>query len=128
MVIVIGATGFLGSHLLCHLIKSKEKIRAIYRTEASISKTETFLNYYNLPKDSFKNNVEWIKADVLDIETLLNAFEGATHIYNCSGFVSFNKQDKNQMIAVNATGTANIINACIESKCQKLIQIGRAHV
>ena len=124
MIVVIGATGFLGSHLLCHLVQNDEKIRAIYRNKESITLTEGFLQFYtNVSPQLFKEKIEWIQADVLDIESLILAFQGATYIYNCSGYVSFDKCDKEQMIAVNVTGTANIVNACLHCNCTKLVHV-----
>lgn len=123
MIVVIGATGFIGSHLLCHLVQTNDNVRALYRNEESIKATEHFLQYYNLSPTLFKERVEWIKADVLDIESLIEALSGASFVYNCSGYVSFDKRDKEQMIAVNVNGTSNIINACLTCKCTKLVHI-----
>jgi len=123
MIVVIGATGFVGSHLLCQLVQTNDKVRALYRNEESIKTTEHFLHYYNLSPTLFKERVEWIKADVLDIESLLLALSGARYVYNCSGYVSFDKRDKSQMIAVNVNGTSNIVNACLLCKCTKLVHL-----
>jgi nucleoside-diphosphate-sugar epimerase len=123
MIVVIGASGFLGSHLLCHLAQSNNKVRALYRNPQSIAATEHYLQYYNLTDNLFKNNIEWFKADVLDVDSMNDALRGASYVYNCSGFVSFDKRDKNQMIAVNTTGTANIVNACLHNSCKKLVHV-----
>ena len=123
MVVVIGASGFLGSHLLCHLVQSNDKVRALYRNKQSIAKAEHYLQYYNLPNDLFKEKVEWIQADVLDVDSLNVALHGATFVYNCSGYISFDKRDRNMMIAVNATGTSNIVNACLMQGCKKLVHV-----
>jgi len=123
MNVVIGATGFLGSHLLCHLVQSGDKIRALYHNEQSLAKTEPFPAYYNLPHQTFAEKIEWYKVDILDIESITSALQGADIVYNCSGYVSFNKTDKDKMIAVNVKGTANIVNACLENNCKKLIHV-----
>ena len=36
MILVTGGTGLVGAHLLYHLIKNEEKVRAIYRTEEKL--------------------------------------------------------------------------------------------
>jgi len=123
MIVVIGASGFLGAHLLCFLVQSNDKVRAIYRNEQSILATQKYLKYYNLPSNYFDEKIEWIRADILDIESLQHALDSATFVYNCSGFVSFDKRHKDQMIAVNVLGTSNIVNVCLQKNVQKLIHV-----
>jgi nucleoside-diphosphate-sugar epimerase len=105
------------------LIPSNEKIRAVYRNKESIVRTQQFLSYYNLSAQTFSQNVEWVQADVLDIESLKAALVDADTVYNCSGAVSFQKSDKKRMIEVNIKGTANIVNICLENNCKKLIHV-----
>jgi len=40
MILVTGGTGLVGAHLLYHLIKNEEKVRAIYRSEEKIEKVK----------------------------------------------------------------------------------------
>jgi len=123
MNVVIGASGFLGSHLLCHLAQGNEKVRAIFRNQQSIQATKQYLKYYNLPSDYLNEKVDWIQADILDFESLSLALQDSSYVYNCSGYVSFDKRDKNKMIAVNVKGTSNIVNICLQNNCKKLIHV-----
>lgn len=44
MVFVTGATGLLGSHLLCHLAKAEEDIIALKRRESRTDETMTLFS------------------------------------------------------------------------------------
>lgn len=103
MILVTGATGFLGTELILQLLAQKLKVRALKRNTSKIS-------------DLLKNNahVEWFVADINEPETLADAFEGVTQVYHCAAFISFNPKDKPQLLNVNIEGTANIVNLCLQ--------------
>ncbi len=46
MILVTGATGLVGAHLLYHLVKNDEKVRAIYRSEIKIEAVKKVFAYY----------------------------------------------------------------------------------
>jgi nucleoside-diphosphate-sugar epimerase len=112
MVLVTGATGFLGSELVKQLVEKGQPVRAIKR-EASI-----------IP-DSLKNlaQVEWINADILNYHKLEDAFEGIEYVYHCAAFISFNPNDKKKLEKINIEGTSNIVNLCLENNIQKLVHV-----
>ena len=43
MILVTGATGLVGSHLLVQLLQENEAVKALYRTEHQIEKTKNGL-------------------------------------------------------------------------------------
>lgn len=110
MILVTGGTGFLGSHLLRKLVDSGEKVRGIYRRK----------NFKNIPA-YLSAKVDWQPADLLDIASLEDSLEGIDEVFHCAGYVSFNPADKKELYDVNVTGTANLVNACLEKKVSKLI-------
>lgn len=107
MILVTGATGLLGTHLLQQLQQEGRQLRAIYRSQ---------------PLQQF-NNVEWVQADILDIISLEKAMEGIEQVYHCAGMVSFHPKQKAQLYKVNVQGTANVVNACISSGVKKLLHV-----
>ena len=46
MILVTGATGYLGSHVLYELTKSGRSVRAIYRDEKKIESVKKIFGYY----------------------------------------------------------------------------------
>lgn len=121
MILVTGATGLLGAHLTLQLLKTNEKIRAIYRNEESIKKTKAFFDYKNCTQEFLK--IEWVKADLNDIPALEIAFKNITYVYHCAALISFDPRDEKELRKVNIEGTANIVNLCIAFNIKKLCYV-----
>src|SRR6476620_9080888 len=113
MILVTGATGFLGAELVVQLLQVESKIRCIKRENAQIPKKLV----------PFQNQIEWLDADILDFSDLEDAFDGVTKVYHCAALVSFEPSLKKKMLAVNAEGTANVVNLCLENSVQKLVHV-----
>ena len=123
MILVTGGTGLVGAHLLYHLIKKDEIIRAIYRSEEKIKAVEKVFSYYT-DDVSLIAKIEWFKADITDIPSMIPAFVGIEKVYHCAAFISFNQKDYKEMRKVNIHGTAIIVNLSIDVKIKKLCFVG----
>ena len=123
MILVTGGTGLVGAHLLYHLIKNEEKVRAIYRSEEKIEKVKEVFSCYG-DAASFMNNIEWFKADITDVPAMIPAFLGIKKVYHCAAFISFNPKDYREMRKVNIHGTAIIVNLSIAAKIDKICFVG----
>lgn len=101
MILVTGATGFLGAELIHQLTSQGIKLRALKRRHSVIP-------------DLIRNNdqIEWIIADINDFSDLEDAFEDVDQVYHCAALVSFNPKDKAKLLRVNIEGTSNIVNLC----------------
>ena len=107
MILVTGATGLVGSHLLRRLVMSGQKVRATYRS--------------SIPQSAISAQVEWVKADILDILSMEDAMQGIQQVYHCAAVVSFNPNQKKQLQHVNIQGTANVVNAALDAHVQKMV-------
>jgi dihydroflavonol-4-reductase len=123
MILVTGGTGLVGAHLLYHLIKNDEKIRAFYRSEKRIEKVKEVFSFYT-DDDSLIAKIEWFKADITDVPSMIPAFVGITKVYHCAAFISFNPKDYREMRKVNIHGTAIITNLSIDAKIDKICFVG----
>lgn len=103
MILITGATGFLGSELAKQMAGKSEKMRCLKRGTSAIPSI----------LQSYAHHIEWFEADVLDIFALENALEGITQVYHCAAMVSFNPADRKIMIKTNVEGTANLVNLCL---------------
>jgi dihydroflavonol-4-reductase len=122
MILVTGATGLVGSHLLLQLIEnSTETICAIYRNKKDIDKPKHIFELNN--KLEFFSKIKWVKADILDIPSLEIAFENIDYVYHCAAKISFDPNDENALRKTNIEGTANIVNFCIDKKVKKLCYV-----
>lgn len=106
MILVTGATGFLGSEVAKQLVAQGKRIRC---TKRQSSKIPALLI-------SIQNNIEWVDADLLNASALEDALQGVTQVYNCAAWVSLKQSDKEKMISTNVNGTANLVNLSIEKE------------
>lgn len=113
MILVTGATGLVGSHLLFDLLQAGLKVRSLRRTQASIEKVKKTFSWYTDDPLTLLEKIEWVDGDLLDNFSLDDALEGVTKVYHCAGMVSFSKRDRHQLMLVNQQGTANLVNTCL---------------
>ncbi|WP_320816140.1 NAD-dependent epimerase/dehydratase family protein [Flavobacterium sp.] len=121
MILVTGATGLVGSHLLINLLQEAKEVKALYRNEKNI---EALKNVFK-NKDAIHlfEKIIWIKGDITDIPSLNNAFENVTHVYHCAALISFDPNDEELLRKTNIEGTANIVNCCIDFNVKKLCHV-----
>lgn len=105
MILVTGATGFLGAELAKLLVNSGNSIRCTKRVSSKIPALLVPLH----------DQIEWVDADITDFFALEIALKGITQVYNCAAWVSLKEGDKKPMIRTNVNGTANLVNLCIEN-------------
>jgi dihydroflavonol-4-reductase len=123
MIFVAGGTGFLGSHLLYNLVQLGKPVRALYRDSEKLNHFLNFRKFYPLVNDQLMDKIEWVKGDILDYYMLSEYLTGVTQVYHVAGLVSFHREDKQQLLNINAQGTANIVNACLENQIGRLCYV-----
>ncbi|WP_338418044.1 NAD-dependent epimerase/dehydratase family protein [Pseudotamlana carrageenivorans] len=119
MILVTGGTGLVGAHLLFKLISEGEKVRAIYRSDKSLKHTKNVFSCYSKSPETLINSIEWVKADILDIPALTEAFKGITLVYHCAALVSFEPDKYHQLRKTNIEGTANLVNLSLSHAVKK---------
>lgn len=103
MILVTGATGFLGAELIHQLTGQGIRVRAIKRSNAAV------------PVLLVDNTmIEWATSDINDLSALEDAMEGISQVYHCAAIISFNPADKMKLLRVNIEGTSNVVNLCAE--------------
>jgi len=124
MVLVTGATGLVGTHLLIKLIEAKHQVRALFRTTTKKEYAQQVFLECCLPETrEVINTIEWVQGDLNDIPSLNIAFEGITQVYHCAAMISFNPSHYKKLRKINIEGTANIVNLCLEYNIQKLCYV-----
>ncbi|WP_447635773.1 NAD-dependent epimerase/dehydratase family protein [Flavobacterium microcysteis] len=121
MVLVTGATGLVGSHLLLLLLENGEEVRALYRNEKNIQQTKALFEWKG--QLLLFNKINWIQGCLTDIPSLEKAFENIDYVYHCAAFISFDPADEEQMRKTNIEGTANIVNMCLAYGVKKLCYV-----
>lgn len=110
--LITGATGFTGSYIARWLVQQGESVRAIHRPDSQFALVE-----------EVKDKIEWVEADLLDVPALTAAMQGVDKVYHAAATVSFDKRDIPQMMAINAKGTANVVNLCLSEGVGRLLHL-----
>jgi dihydroflavonol-4-reductase len=106
-ILVTGATGFLGAEVVRQLAATDRDLVCIKRATSKIPQALQSIA-----------NIRWVEADILDLATLEDLFEGITQVYHCAALVSFNPARKKEMIRTNVEGTANMVNLCLKNNAR----------
>ena len=120
-VVVTGATGLVGSHLLLKLVEDSSEVVALYRNEKAIELVAQLFAYYE--KSAAFHLVTWRKVDVLNETLLTDIVAGATTIYHTAALVSFEKKDSENLFLTNVGGTKNVLNAIAQNGIPNLVFI-----
>jgi dihydroflavonol-4-reductase len=123
MILVTGATGLVGSHLLYKLIVKGNKVRAVYRRRKKLDNVKHVFSYYGPNAKDLFNAIEWVKADINDVPAMEIAFQNVDHVYHCAAMVSFEPDKFDTLKKINIEGTANVVNLCLDFKVKKLCHV-----
>lgn len=113
MILITGASGFLGSYITKLMVEKGYAVKATYRANK--------LPFY-IPSEISKN-VIWVKGNVLDADSLQSAMQGVDTIIHAAGIVSYLKKDRKEMYDVNINGTRNIVTIALEKNIKKFVHI-----
>ena len=132
-VVLTGATGFLGIHVLKYLLDNTDK--KIYcflrkgKMSSLLAKMKNYLMYYfdDSFDDLFGKRIFLISGDITDKETVehLSNYEFDA-IFNCAACVKHFGND-DTIYKVNVKGVENLVNFCVKNN-KKLIHISTASV
>ena len=109
MVLVTGGSGLLGGELVNQLLAYGYDVRAIY-------------NKTSLPHFSTAN-LQQLHCDILDIPGLEEAMQDVEQVYHCAGIVSYDPKRKRELFKINIEGTANVVNAALNTGIKKLVHV-----
>ncbi len=111
MIVVTGANGLLGSHLLNRFSKENVPVVGIKKPDSDITHLKHLAQ------------IEWRNADLLDTEAMMQALQGASTVIHTAAQVSFNPRARKKIIEINEGGTRNVVNACLALKVNHLIHV-----
>ena len=109
MILVTGATGFLGRNLCPYLVEQGHVLRALVRPTSQVE----FLRDLG---------VELAVGDVRDAQSVLDAAQGCQKIIHAAGKFRFWGRHRD-FFATNAQGTANVLKAAVQVKVDRFIYI-----
>lgn len=117
-VLVTGADGFIGSHLVELLLKEGYSVKAfcLYNSLGSWGWID------NLSND-VKSNIEVFLGDVRDYQSVLQAFKGSEYIFHLASLIAipYSYLAPHSYVETNIMGTLNVLNAAKELDIERLI-------
>ena len=111
-VVVTGASGYIGSHIVANLLLKGKKVRATVRD----SQDHERVQHLKEMKISDEGSLEIVEMDLFDGDSVDRAIDGATDVIHTAAVVivrSRNPQEK--IVDPSVVGTKNIISAIEKS-------------
>lgn len=122
-VLVTGADGFIGSHLVELLVKQGDRVRAL-------SYYNSFNNWGWLEDSDVLDKIEVISGDIRDSNFCQNLTKNIDVIFNLAALIGipYSYNAPQSYIDTNITGTLNLCNAALKSGVSKFIQTSTSEV
>jgi nucleoside-diphosphate-sugar epimerase len=123
MILISGATGFLGSYLLFRLLKEGHQVRAIKRSSSNLKQVKLAFDFLNQNEfsdfESYNQQIDWVDADLTCLADLKTCFHGIDEIFHLSAIVSFQGKEKDYLLNVNVGATKNMTDLALENGVNK---------
>jgi dihydroflavonol-4-reductase len=106
-VLVTGAAGFIGGHVVAALASGGAQVRALDRSPS--------------PAEAFPGTVEFVRGDVLDFDAVRRAVEGCDAVFHLAAVYSYARADAMLMRAVNVDGTRTVLDATLRGPRRRIV-------
>ena len=123
MILLTGASGFLGSYILLELLEKGHDVVALNRTKTPSAQIDRVFRTYSSSSEDLLSKVKWVEGDILDVFSLLDAMDGIDQVIHCAGMVSFDPGQEKALNEINTGGTMNMVNAALQMKISRFVYI-----
>ncbi len=120
-ILVTGATGLVGCHIMIELLSRGYNVCGLRRTTSDCSIAKQVFAYYG--KESLWDKIEWREANITDLLSVRDAMTNISIVCNAAAMVSFSHNEHAQMWQVNVEGTANLVSAATEANVELFCHI-----
>ena len=110
MILVTGATGFVGSRLVRDLVAGGAAVRVLRRPTSRLDLLGTAAR-----------EVQHAFGDVTDPASVRDAADGVEAVYHCAAAVAFGPAARRRLRDVNVRGTAAVVDAALDAGVQRLV-------
>jgi dihydroflavonol-4-reductase len=107
-VFVTGGTGFVGAHLVRHLVESGDEVICLARSTSRLD------NLKGLP-------VKVVFGDICQLGTLRPAMKGCRRVFHCAADYRMWCKDPGVMHGINLQGTRNVMQAAWDENVDRVV-------
>lgn len=124
-VLVTGATGFIGSHLIEELLRRGARVRVLARPRTP----ELSGRLGNLSREVL-DQVDLCYGDVREPEALATAVRGSVCLFHLAALISipYSYEHPREVLDVNTLGTLNSLLAAREARIERVIVVSSSEV
>ena len=117
-VLVTGASGFIGSHVVERLVRLGAKVRAFVHYN---SRNDWGL--LELLQRETLEHIEVFPGDLTDASLVYRAVAGCQIVFHLGALIAipYSYQAPQQFIDTNVKGTLNVLQACLEEQVEKIV-------
>jgi len=108
VILVTGATGFVGSSIIKELVNQGHQVRCLVRSQRNLNRIK------NLP-------VEIATGDITDLDSLQKTFEGIKYVFSCVGIIYESKSAN--FDSIHVLGVKNLLELSLKNKVQHFFHI-----
>jgi dihydroflavonol-4-reductase len=128
VIAVSGASGFLGSYVVCTLLQKGYDVRAFRRSSSAMHEFDLIFDYFFREASSAERSnillkLHWVVADINDLPSLEEVLTDIDEVYHCAAMVSFIQKDREAMMECNVEGTANMVNIALLKGVKKFCYV-----
>lgn len=124
-VLVTGAAGFIGSHLVEAFVRSGADVRAFVRYNSR--------NDYgwldDMPPDLYRE-VDVFRGDLVNPEAVVGSVKGCDHIVHLGALIPipYSYRHPREFVSANVVGTLNVLEAARAEGVARLVQVSSSEV
>lgn len=108
-VLVTGATGFIGSHVVRALLARGDDVRATVRASSPLGALEGL-------------DVERVVGDITDRAAMRRAARGVERAFHVAGTTNL-RLDAERLLRINAEGTRTVLDACLGAGVERVVHV-----
>ena len=124
-VLITGAGGFVGSHLVEALVKKGAKVRAFVHYNSR--------NDWGMLEDvgkNIQNEIQVVTGDLKDVDCVREAVRGQQVIFHLGALIGipYSYVNPRDVVDTNINGTLNILTAALDSDIQKVVHTSTSEI
>jgi NAD dependent epimerase/dehydratase len=124
-VLVTGAGGFIGSHLVNDLAEQGAQVRAFVRYNSRADS-----GYLKQLPPHIHKEIEIVAGDLRDSHAIYRSVEGMDIVFHLGALISipYSYHHPREVVETNVTGTLNVLMACLDLETPRMVHTSTSEV